>query len=134
MSQILSASPDGCVVALIMLIDDVPLIRTKTAAAVSDYLNTQFLCEVELFDMILKKLNERQLKLVAAKWIELIEQKEKCDPNGESISTLVDEFFVVQKAFYALKLNADFDFGRFQYIPMSEARIQFVNTIKPYFQ
>ncbi|KAK8845014.1 hypothetical protein M9Y10_021190 [Tritrichomonas musculus] len=130
--HILQASPDSKIIALILLIDDVPLIRTKAAIAVSHYLKTQFLIEVELFDLLLKNLDEKQLKLIALKWIELIELKEKSDPNGESISTLVDEFYVVQKVLQALKLGNNIDFTRFQFIPISDARIQFVNSTKPY--
>lgn len=131
--MILEASNDGKVIALILLIDDVPMIRTKAAFSISKYLNSQFLSEVELFELLLPKLDEKQLKFLALKWIELIEMKLKCDPNGESISTLVDEFFVVQKVFNQLKLNPNFDFTQFQFIPISDARSQFINTIKPFF-
>lgn len=132
--EILNSSPEGKVIAMGLLIDDVPLIRTKTAFAVSQFLNSQFLIEVELFDLLLRRLDQNQLKFMALKWIELIELKSKCDPNGESLSTLVDEFFVVRKAFKALNLNVDFNFEKFQFIPISEGRIQFVNEIKPFFK
>ena len=132
---ILAASPEGLVIAAILLIDDVPLIRSLTAAAVSKHLNSQFLCEVELFDLILKKLDQKQLKFLGLKWIELIEMKLKCDPNGESISTVVDEFFVVQKVCLQLKLNnSDFDFEKVQFMQISDARIRLIRSIKPLFK
>lgn len=129
-SSILRFSYYGKIVALLLLIDDIPIVRTKTSEIVSSFLNVQFLSEVELFDLLMKDLNPIQLNSLFLRWIKIIEFKIKTDPKGESVTTLVDEFFVLEKITKALKIPIDYT--PFKYLPIDQARTQLIMSFKSF--
>ena len=130
LSSILKFSYYGKIVALLLLIDDIPIVRTKTSKCVSSFLNVQFLSEVELFDLLMKDLNPIQLNSLFLRWIKIIEFKIKTDPKGESVTTLVDEFFVLEKITKALKIPIDYT--PFKYLPIDQARTQLIKSFKSF--
>ena len=122
--SILSLTSNGLIVALCLLIDDVPIVRTNTSLGVSNYLKIDNLCEITLFEILIGHLTSEQLLFLSNKWIELIKSKIGNDNHGEPLTVLVDEFFVLRRTFSKLKI--EFDFCKYSNSNISSMRKPFV--------
>ena len=99
---------NGFIIALRLLIDDVPRVRTLSMKAVSSVLKKDFENEILLFHDVLQKLGSEDpasLSGVAIEWLKMIEQRRRVDTHGESLCVLVDEFFMVREIFKLISID-----------------------------
>jgi hypothetical protein len=104
-------SSSGLVIALKLLVDDVPLVRTLAVKAVCSALNTDFVSELLCFRAVVKKLgmqSKRALVEVGMKWLSIIQKRMESDVRGEVLMVLVDEFFIVKEVLKELGVNESF--------------------------
>ena len=102
----------GYELALRLLIDDVPKVRTMTMLAVSKSFGIGLTSEIVLFEKVIQKLNEETEKVIARllfRWIRLIYRKIDIDTHGEALCVIVDEFFIVTRLSKALSIDLNFD-------------------------
>lgn len=102
----------GFGIALRLLIDDVPKVRTMTMLAVSDSFGIGLTSEIILFEKVLRKLrkeNENVIKRLLLQWIKLIYAKIETDTHGEALCVIVDEFFIVRKLSEAIGIDLNYD-------------------------
>lgn len=103
----------GFELALRLLIDDAPKVRTMTILAVSKSLGYGLLSEIVLFNLVKDKLLKETppiLFRLLLKWLQLINKREQIDTHGEALCVLVDEFFIVRAL--ASPLNIDIDLNK----------------------
>lgn len=117
----------GYVIALRLLIDEIPRVRTLAMTAVSAALDTEFSSEIVLFQRVLEKVTAQDssvLLSVLVQWLKMIEERQECDTHGESLTVLVDEFFMVREIFKALHI--EFVYWPFPLAKLLDVRKDFV--------
>lgn len=113
--KIIDSRNKGYELALRLLIDDVPKVRTMTILAVSNSFELGLTSEIILFNKILSKLEKETQNIIARlalRWIDLIFKRIKTDTHGEALCVIVDEFFIVTKLSKALDVVLNFDFHK----------------------
>lgn len=99
--------PLGKAIALRLLIDEVPLVRTLAMSAVSGFYGVDFLCENELLSRLIESLKNENgiLMMLCRTWINLIKERSSFDIHGEQLTYFVDEFFIVRTILSSLGYN-----------------------------
>lgn len=113
--KIVQSRNKGYGLALRLLIDDVPKVRTMTVLAVSNSLGLGLTSEIVLFKRILLKLKKESQNVIARldlRWIQLIFKRIETDTHGEALCVIVDEFFFVTKLSEAIDVILNFDLHR----------------------
>ena len=119
--------PRGYVIALRLLIDDIPRVRTLAMKAVSAALKTEFSSEIVLFRQVMEKLatiDSSLLLSVAVQWLQMIEERQESDTHGEALTVLVDEFFMVREIFKVVGI--EFTYWPFPLAKLLDIRMEFV--------
>lgn len=102
----------GYGIALRLLVDEIPMVRTFSMLAVSKGIGVDFFSEIDLYNLVLDKLYKESPQMlvdIAKKWIDLMINREKTDSHGEPLSVLVDEFYTIKSIFSKLNIQSDID-------------------------
>jgi hypothetical protein len=104
----------GLIIALKLLVDDVPLVRTLAVKAVCAAFSDEFVSELLCFRCVVKRLGIRSktdLVAVGVKWLNIIQKKLEIDVRGEVLTVLVDELFIVREVLKEIGFRESFEFS-----------------------
>ncbi|OHS99007.1 hypothetical protein TRFO_34618 [Tritrichomonas foetus] len=106
----------GYLIALRLLMDDVPCVRTLTMKALSDKFDIGFSSEIILFNRLLKMIHEnygetgtKYLTLALLKWAKMISRRIDSDTHGEALTVIVDEFFFLRRISDEIQIDMKID-------------------------
>jgi hypothetical protein len=89
--------PRGLAIALRLVVDDVPAVRTRNARPVYRFLNTDFSAEIVVFPLLKEHVPAAVIADVVTRWLALLERRTAADAFGELATVFVDEFFLARE-------------------------------------
>jgi hypothetical protein len=114
----------AALVAIPLLISEVPQVRYRTLTAVSPH----FLSEIDVVERLITESPFVVIREVLVRWTDLIEERMSIDGANEPLTILVDEFFIIQKCLNALK--RPFDLSAYASVSLANARSSIIPILR----